>query len=45
MAGITAYDAEQGEIDACRKARTILRLKFVDVRREFKRYFWKAAPI
>jgi uncharacterized OB-fold protein len=43
MADVT--DVEQGQIDAGTKVRMVFRIKDVDERRGFKRYFWKAAPV
>jgi len=43
MADIT--DVEQGEIGTGAKVRMVFRVKDVDEKRGFKRYFWKAAPI
>lgn len=43
MADIT--DVEQGQIDAGSRVRMVFRIKEVDVKRSFKRYFWKAVPV
>jgi len=43
MADVT--DVEQGQIDAGTKVRMVFRIKDVDDRRGFKRYFWKATPV
>jgi len=42
MADIT--DVEQGQIDSGTKVRMMFRVKDVDEKRGFKRYFWKAVP-
>ncbi len=42
MADIT--DVEQGQIDSGTKVRMSFRVKDVDDKRGFKRYFWKAVP-
>jgi 3-hydroxy-3-methylglutaryl CoA synthase len=42
MADIT--DVEQGQIDSGMKVRMAFRIKDVDERRGFRRYFWKAVP-
>jgi 3-hydroxy-3-methylglutaryl CoA synthase len=43
MADVT--DVEQGQIDSGTKVRMTFRVKDVDEKRGFVRYFWKAAPI
>lgn len=43
MADIT--DVEQGQIDSGTKVRMVFRVKDVDEKRGFKRYFWKAVPV
>lgn len=43
MADIT--DVEQGQVDAGSRVRMVFRIKDVDVKRGFKRYFWKAVPV
>jgi 3-hydroxy-3-methylglutaryl CoA synthase len=43
MADIT--DVEQGQIDSGTKMRMMFRVKDVDDKRGFKRYFWKAVPV
>jgi 3-hydroxy-3-methylglutaryl CoA synthase len=43
MADIT--DVEQGQIDSGTKMRMVFRVKDVDEKRGFKRYFWKAVPV
>lgn len=43
MADIT--DVEQGQIDSGTKVRMMFRVKDVDEKRGFKRYFWKAVPV
>ncbi|HTT83736.1 MAG TPA: OB-fold domain-containing protein [Rhizomicrobium sp.] len=43
MADIT--DIEQGQIDSGSKVRMAFRIKDMDEKRGFRRYFWKAAPI
>lgn len=42
MADIT--DVEQGQIDSGMKVRMAFRIKDVDEKRGFRRYFWKAVP-
>ena len=42
MADIT--DVDQGQIDSGAKLRMVFRVKDVDEKRGFKRYFWKATP-
>jgi 3-hydroxy-3-methylglutaryl CoA synthase len=42
MADIT--DVEQGQIDSGSKVRMAFRVKEIDEKRGFKRYFWKAVP-
>ncbi len=43
MADVT--DVEQGQIDSGTKVRMMFRVKDVDEKRGFIRYFWKAAPV
>lgn len=43
MADIT--DVEQGQIESGTKVRMAFRIKDVDERRGFRRYFWKAVPV
>ncbi|HEY1836346.1 MAG TPA: 3-oxoacyl-[acyl-carrier-protein] synthase III C-terminal domain-containing protein [Rhizomicrobium sp.] len=43
MADVT--DVEQGQIDSGTKVRMTFRVKDVDEKRGFIRYFWKAAPV
>jgi uncharacterized OB-fold protein len=43
MADIT--DVEPGHIDASSKVRMAFRVKDVDAKRGFRRYFWKAVPV
>lgn len=43
MADIT--DVEQGQIDSGTKVRMAFRIKDVDEKRGFRRYFWKAVPL
>jgi 3-hydroxy-3-methylglutaryl CoA synthase len=43
MADIT--DVDQGQIDSGSKVRMAFRLKDVDEKRGFRRYFWKAVPV
>jgi 3-hydroxy-3-methylglutaryl CoA synthase len=43
MADIT--DVEAGQIDTGAEMRMVFRVKDVDEKRGFKRYFWKAAPV
>ena len=38
-------DVEQGQIDTGTQVRMMFRVKDVDEKRGFKRYFWKAAPV
>jgi uncharacterized OB-fold protein len=37
-------DVEQGEVDSGLPVRMVFRIKDVDEKRGFTRYFWKAAP-
>jgi len=43
MSDIT--DVDQGQIDTGSKVKMVFRVKDVDEKRGFKRYFWKAAPV
>jgi 3-hydroxy-3-methylglutaryl CoA synthase len=43
LADIT--DVEQGQIDSGTKVKMVFRVKDVDEKRGFKRYFWKATPV
>jgi 3-hydroxy-3-methylglutaryl CoA synthase len=43
MADIT--DVEQGEIDSGSRVRMAFRVKDIDEKRGFRRYFWKAVPV
>ncbi len=43
MADIT--DVEQGQIDSGSKVRMAFRIKDIDEKRGFRRYFWKAVPV
>jgi 3-hydroxy-3-methylglutaryl CoA synthase len=43
MSDIT--DVDQGQIDTGSKVKMMFRVKDVDEKRGFKRYFWKAAPV
>jgi uncharacterized OB-fold protein len=43
MADVT--DVEQGQIDSGTEVRMTFRVKDVDEKRGFVRYFWKAAPV
>jgi 3-hydroxy-3-methylglutaryl CoA synthase len=43
MADIT--DVEQGQIDSGAKVRMAFRVKDIDEKRGFRRYFWKAVPV
>ncbi len=43
MADIT--DVEQGQIDSGMRVRMAFRIKDVDEKRGFRRYFWKAVPV
>jgi 3-hydroxy-3-methylglutaryl CoA synthase len=43
MADIT--DIEQGQIDSGSKVRMAFRIKDIDEKRGFRRYFWKAVPV
>jgi 3-hydroxy-3-methylglutaryl CoA synthase len=42
MADIT--DVDQGDVESGRKVRMVFRIKDIDEKRGFRRYFWKAAP-
>jgi len=43
MSDIT--DVDQGQIDTGSKVKMVFRVKDIDEKRGFKRYFWKAAPV
>jgi len=43
MADIT--DVEQGRVESSMKVRMAFRIKDVDTKRGFRRYFWKATPL
>ena len=38
-------DADADDIEVGREMRMVFRIKAIDERREFKRYFWKATPV